>query len=108
LRISYELTKPAKVPETYIITTQKEKYTISSENEAFTKCAELEKQGVKFEFEYIRSNISMNKMYFPKKETLLKFGVTGIIDYPYPQNKEAMNQLAKAFDEQFELVGDFD
>ena len=50
---------------------------------------------------------SRNKAYFPSKETLLKYGVKGITDYPYPKSQHELDKLVKDISDDFTAIGDF-
>jgi len=50
-------------------------------------------------------------IYFPNLHMLTKYGVTGITDYPYPADQQAMDALAKRLIDQddfdIKLIGDY-
>lgn len=50
-------------------------------------------------------------IYFPNLHMLTKYGVTGITDYPYPADQQAMDVLAKRLNDQdnfdIKLIGDY-
>lgn len=107
IKISYELTKPAIVTVSFNLKTTEKTYTDLSEAEAVKLlAAAMEKK--QFEsIDLINHAASTNKAYFPSQNTLQKFGVKGIVNYPYPKNKKEMDgMLRDAFQEQIELVGD--
>jgi hypothetical protein len=48
-----------------------------------------------------------NSVYFPNKETLLKNGVRGIEEYPYPKNQIELDEIVKRIDKDLKVVGEF-
>lgn len=52
-------------------------------------------------------NETQNKLYFPSIETLNKFGVTGVLSYPYPRNQHELEVRVKNIFDDVIAVGDF-
>ena len=111
LRDSYELTKGKLSPGTVSIHVNDETHNFSFEqrNELEKLIRDLKKEGKNFTFTVSRpSNQSLSKVYFPSKEALIKkYRVKGIANYPYPNNQEEMNTIAKEISNDLEVVGDF-
>lgn len=110
IKNSFELTKVIKSATTYTVTVTGEKF-IFSENqvdEAFALRDKMAKKGEKAELVVVGASMqSTNKVYFPSKVALVKYGVKGIKEYPYPVNQEQMQQLAESFSDDFVIVGDY-
>ncbi|MBR7783989.1 hypothetical protein [Undibacterium luofuense] len=106
LRISGKLTR--SVPTVY-----RAKLKDSSEEKVFTE----EKRFQAFIKAHIKQVSSMSfspdspLVYFPNLHMLTKYGVTGITDYPYPADQQAMDALAKRLIDQddldIKLIGDY-
>lgn len=110
IRKSFELTKVAKSRTSYTVTAGENIYTFTEEQskKAFEFLEELKLKGVNAELQIsLPSQQSQTKIYFPSERTLLKYGVKGLAECPYPANKEQMDFLAKEEGVDMIFVGDF-
>lgn len=106
LRISGKLTR--SVPMVYRVElkdgSEQKVFTEEKRFQAFMK-AHI-KQIKSFSF-----NPDSPLIYFPNLHMLTKYGVTGITDYPYPADQQAMDALAKRLIDQdnfdIKLIGDY-
>lgn len=114
---SFDLTKIKKRPGVITIEAHGETFTFGAEQQKEVEklFSDLEKEGKAFKFSVTNdSEQSLNKVYFPSKETLMnKYRVKGISNYPYPSNQDEADNIAKAIaialghDEGFIIVGEF-
>ncbi len=107
IKKSFELTKLAK-PNMKFAVTSKGKTTEFTTPEAMDAyIAKLRKKKSKFTLKMSIQPTSAMQAYFPSKETLLGFGVKGIVDYPYPASQQAMTAAGKEILGGIELFGDY-
>ncbi|MYM36694.1 hypothetical protein GTP38_20390 [Duganella sp. FT94W] len=106
-KISYEITKPAEIKYTYTGTANGQVNVFTSESAATEFLGSLAAQGKPAALSISIEAISSDKVYFPNSDTLRRYGVHGILTYPYPANQNEMDKLAKTIDDAFEAVGDF-
>ncbi|MBX9899741.1 MAG: hypothetical protein K2Y28_03070 [Burkholderiaceae bacterium] len=117
IKDSADLTKVEKRPAVVTIETDGETFTYSAEQSEEIKnlLNKLQKERKIFKANIAyASEQSLNKVYFPSKETLMsKYRVKGISNYPYPSNQDEVDNIAKAIaitfgnEEGFIIVGEF-
>ncbi|MFZ6735190.1 hypothetical protein ACO0LG_24935 [Undibacterium sp. Ji42W] len=107
LKRSYALTEPEIKTRTYEVTARGDKFKFSSESEAAKFLSELMQKKEKFGMSVTVNGSSETTAYFPDEKTLVRYGVKGIENYPYPKDKQEMELLAKTISGDFQLVGDF-
>jgi hypothetical protein len=107
LKKSFDLTKLEK-PERYIeIIADKKNYhfELKYADKAKEKIAQLDAVHKSYEFHVVTNVQVEKKFYFPKKETLEKYGVKGIEKYEYPRNPVEIRELKKGLDKEYLLPG---
>lgn len=103
LRISYLLTVATVPLEVKIkLGSDEREYRFSSLDEAENFLRSLPKSTTLTSMDINRPS---SKAYFPSQHMLMKYGVKGITDYPYPADQAALDVLGKAL--KLELIGDF-
>lgn len=117
IKDSFDLTKVEKRPAVITIDAHGETFTFNAEQTKEIKklIHELQKEGKIFNFSVTNaSEQSLNKAYFPSKETLMnRYRVKGIVNYPYPSSQDEVDNIAKAIaialgnEEGFIIVGEF-
>lgn len=108
IELSYELTKPTENTISYELKTTEKTYSELSEPEAEKIIANAIERNQLESVDITIHNASRNKAYFPSRSTLQKYGVKGILNYPYPKDKDEMTMMLKdEFNGELELVGDF-
>ncbi|MFZ6819611.1 hypothetical protein [Undibacterium sp. Ji22W] len=50
---------------------------------------------------------ALKSVYFPSKESLINYGVSGIENYPYPKSQKDLDDMAKRLDSELKIVGEF-
>lgn len=108
ISISLKKTKLQKSVEEYVVTYGDKKVEFDSSEKVEQFLNQFKGIDQNFSIHMRFGQASPWKMYFPSKSILLKYGVKGIVDYPYPKNQMELNNLAKVYSERLEAVGDFD
>ncbi len=107
LKKSFELTKREAPAVNIKITSNGKTAEFASLDAATGHLAKLIEKKKKFDFKMTRDPVTAKGIYFPSRLALAGFGVTGIVNYPYPESQQAMTALGKGIMSGVEPVGDF-
>jgi hypothetical protein len=110
IRLSYALTKPEKKTIHYAVMDKLGNTRIFTEDDAAQLQRHVDSLLASNIFDSIDvrlQNTSERKFYFPRRETLLKFGVRNVDEYPYPATAQEMRKLGESILPGLELVGDY-